>query len=60
MKGKNLSFNKDVLLPYSESISSRYFRSREQKENAISETIFNSDELLTVDDIKPLIVNFQI
>ena len=59
MKGKNLSFNKDVLLPYSESISSRYFRSREQKENAISSAIFNSDELLTVDDIKPLDSKFS-
>ena len=36
MKGKNLSFNKEVLLSYSKSISERYFRSREEKESAIS------------------------
>ena len=54
MKGKNLSFNKEVLLSYSKSISERYFRSREEKESAISSAIFNTDELLTLEDIKPL------
>ena len=54
MKGKNLSFNKEVLLSYSKSISERYFRSRKEKESAISSAIFNTDELLTLEDIKPL------
>ena len=54
MKEKNLSFNKEVLLSYSKSISERYFRSREEKESAISSAIFNTDELLTLEDIKPL------
>ena len=53
MKGKNLSFNKEVLLSYSKSISERYFRSRKEKESAISSAIFNTDELLTLEDIKP-------
>ena len=42
------------MLSYSKSISERYFRSREEKESAISSAIFNTDELLTLEDIKPL------
>ena len=54
MKGKEINFNKDVFLPYSQSIQNQFFRSRKQKENAISNALFDSGEFLSLEDIKPM------
>ena len=48
MKGKEINFNKDVFLPYSQSIQNQFFRSRKQKENAISNALFDSGEFLSL------------
>ena len=33
MKGQEIKFNLDVLVPYADAISERYFRSKEEKES---------------------------
>ena len=53
MKGVEISFNKEVFDPYVESISKRFFRTKESKESAISNALFNSDELLDLSQIEP-------
>ena len=59
MKGKEIKFNQDVFLSYANAISERFFRSRREKESAISSALFNSEEFLTVDDIQPLSDEFS-
>jgi len=59
MKGREIKFNLDVLIPYSDAISERYFRSKEDKESAISNALFNSGEFLTLEDIKPVSDDFS-
>ena len=53
MKGVEVSFNKEVFDPYVESISKRFFRTKKSKESAISNALFNSDELLDLSQIEP-------
>ena len=59
MKGQEIKFNLDVLVPYADAISGRYFRSKEEKESAISNALFNSGEFLTLEDIKPVSDDFS-
>ena len=59
MKGIEVKFNRDVLIPYADAISERYFRTREEKESAISGAIFNNGEFLTLEDIKPMSNDFS-
>ena len=59
MKGVEVKFNRDVLIPYADAISERYFRTREEKESAISGAIFNNGEFLTLEDIKPMSNDFS-
>ena len=59
MKGREIKFNLDVLVPYADAISERYFRSKEEKESAISNALFNSGEFLTLEDIKPVSDDFS-
>ena len=59
MKGREIRFNLDVLVPYSDAISERYFRSKKEKESAISSALFNSGEFLTLEDIKPVSDDFS-
>ena len=59
MKGREVKFNRDVLIPYADAISERYFRTREEKESAISSAIFNSGEFLTLEDIRPMSDDFS-
>jgi len=59
MKGQEIKFNLDVLVPYADAISERYFRSKEEKESAISNALFNSGEFLTLEDIKPISDDFS-
>jgi len=54
MKGVKLDFNKDIFDPYSRSIGERFFRTKESKETALSNALFNSDELLDLSQIGPL------
>tara|TARA_B100000925_G_scaffold157532_1_gene118341 strand:- start:497 stop:1291 length:795 start_codon:yes stop_codon:yes gene_type:complete len=59
MRGKEVVFNREVLIPYADAISDRYFRSKEEKESAISSALFNSDDFLTLEDIKPMSDEFS-
>ena len=59
MRGKEVVFNREVLITYADAISDRYFRSKEEKESAISSALFNSDDFLTLEDIKPMSDEFS-
>lgn len=59
MQGKEITFNRDVLKPYAVALSERFFRSRKEKESAISGALFNSGEFLTVEDLRPLDNDFS-
>ena len=54
MKGKNIKLNEDVFFPYANAISDQFFRSREEKETAISNALFEAGEFLSLEDIKPM------
>lgn len=54
MKGKNIKLNEDVFFPYANAISDQFFRSREEKETAISNALFKAGEFLSLEDIKPM------
>jgi len=54
MKGKNIKLNEDVFLPYANAISDQFFRSREEKETAISNALFEVGEFLSLEDIQPM------
>lgn len=54
MKGKNIEFNPDVFLPYAQAIQQQFFRSKEEKETAISNALFKAGEFLSLEDIKPM------
>jgi hypothetical protein len=53
MKGKNIKLNEDVFFPYANAIRDQFFRSREEKEAAISNALFEVGEFLSLEDIKP-------
>ena len=54
MKGKNLELNEDVFFHYVNAIRDQFFRSREEKETAISNALFGEGEFLSLEDIKPM------
>ena len=54
MKGKNIKLNEDVFFPYANAIRDQFFRSREEKEAAISNALFEVGEFLSLEDIKPM------
>jgi hypothetical protein len=54
MKGKNIKLNEDVFFPYANAIRDQFFRSREEKETAISNALFEAGEFLSLEDIKPM------
>ena len=54
MKGKNLELNEDIFFHYVNAIGDQFFRSREEKETAISNALFGEGEFLSLEDIKPM------
>ena len=54
MKGKNIKLNEDVFFPYANAIRDQFFRSREEKEAAISNALFEVGEFLSLEDIRPM------
>lgn len=59
MKGVKIDLNEKVFIPYSNAIRDQYFRSKEEKEDAISNALFGSEEFLSLNDIKPLDKKYQ-
>ncbi|HIM74215.1 MAG TPA: hypothetical protein EYM47_04925, partial [Candidatus Marinimicrobia bacterium] len=59
MKGKNIKLNEDVFFPYANAIRDQFFRSREEKEAAISNALFEVGEFLSLEDIKPMNKKYQ-
>ena len=54
MKGKNIKLNEDIFFPYANAIRDQFFRSREEKETAISNALFEVGEFLSLEDIRPM------
>ena len=59
MKGKEINLNKEVFIPYTNAIRDRFFRSKDEKESAISNALFEQGEFLSLKDIEPLDNKYQ-
>ena len=59
MKGKEINLNKEVFIPYTNSIRDQFFRSKDEKESAISNALFEQGEFLSLKDIEPLDNKYQ-
>jgi hypothetical protein len=59
MKGKNIKLNEDIFFPYANAIRDQFFRSREEKETAISNALFEAGEFLSLEDIRPMNKKYQ-
>lgn len=54
MHEKSVKFNPEIFFPYAKSVSAQFFRSKEDKESAISNALFGEGEFLSLKDIEPM------
>lgn len=59
MKGKSINLNEEVFIPYANAIRDQFFRSKNEKESAISKALFGEGEFLSLQDIQPLDDKYQ-